>query len=61
MLDEAIDPRPVAQTFARMIGDPALVDALQRDPDSLARNWNDRQSVWANLRDFRHWIERARS
>jgi hypothetical protein len=61
MIEEALDPRPAPECFARMIGANAdVIDALRLDPGSLARNWNDRESAWGNLRDFRHWIERAR-
>lgn len=60
MIEESVDPRPALESFDRLIGaHPSLVEALRRDPASLARNWNDRESVWGNLRDFRHWIDRA--
>jgi hypothetical protein len=61
MIEDAIDPRPAQECFAQLIGtNTAILDALRIDPESLARNWNDRASAWGNLRDFRHWIERAR-
>jgi hypothetical protein len=60
MIEEAIDPRPATESFEQLIGVHALTrEVLRRDPAALARNWNDRESVWGNLRDFRHWIERA--
>ena len=61
MIEEAIDPRPTLESFERLIRAHAgVVETLRHDPESLARNWNDRASVWGNLSDFRHWIERAR-
>ncbi len=61
MIDEAIDPRPAPETFERLIRAQAgVVEALRLDPESLARNWDERESVWRNLHDFHHWIERAR-
>jgi hypothetical protein len=61
MIEEALDPRPALESFDRLIGaHPALLEALRRDPDALARNWNDRETAWGNVRDFNHWIERAR-
>lgn len=61
MLEDAIDPRPPTDSFERLLGACTLLnEALARDPDAIARNWNDRETHWGNLRDFRHWIERAR-
>ena len=59
MIEDAIDPRPATGTFEQLLGAQAL-EALRRDPAALARNWNDRDCLWSNARNFRHWIERAR-
>ncbi len=62
MIEDALDPHPAPESFDRLIGThPELVNALRADPATLARNWNDRESVWGNLRDFGHWIDRARA
>ena len=61
MIEEAVDPRPPLETFEQLIRAHAgVIETLRHDPESLARNWNDRASAWGNLNDFRHWIERAR-
>jgi len=61
MIEEAVDPRPTHESFERLIRAHAGAGAtLRHDPESLARNWNDRACVWGNLRDLRHWIERSR-
>ena len=60
MIEDALDPRPAAEPFSHVIGTlDGTLAILCRDPAALARNWNDSESVWGNLRDFRHWIERA--
>ncbi len=60
MLEDAIDPRPLAEVL-RQLDAPDLLALLQRDPGTIARNWNDRRSVWANLGELQHWIARSRS
>lgn len=60
MIEEAFNPRPPLEAFERLIRRMPAVETLRHDPESLARNWNDRAGAWRNLSDFRHWIERAR-
>ncbi len=60
MLEDAIDPRPLADVL-RQLDAPDLLEILQRDPGTIARNWNDRRSAWANLGELQHWIARSRS
>ncbi len=62
MLEEALDPKPVANPdFARLLGSPGA-----GAPDHAAalrawrRYWNDDDGAWANLQRIEHWIERSR-
>jgi hypothetical protein len=61
MLEDSIDPQPAHEQFARFLGAQTIAQgAIRGDTEAWARNWNDQESIWGNLRDIRHWIDRAR-
>jgi hypothetical protein len=61
MLEEAVDPRPPQDQFARFLANQLGAAASgPQTVESWLRGWNDRDSVYTNLRNIEHWIERAR-
>ena len=60
MLEDTLDPRPPPEQFARRLAAcaPEAVDRLAMEEG--LRSWNDRESIWANLSNLQHWIDRAR-
>ena len=60
MLEDTLDPRPSPDQFARRLVACAPETSDRRAVEAWLRNWNDRESIWANLSNLQHWIDRAR-
>ena len=62
MLEEALDPRPVANPdFARLLGASSAGELDYAEAvKAWRRYWNDDEDAWANLQRIEHWIERSR-
>jgi len=61
MLEESTDPRPQHDAFARFLATCATPGTPPHTIEAWLRSWSDQHSVWTNLRDIGHWIERSRS
>jgi hypothetical protein len=60
MLEDALDPRPRPEPFARLIAERAAARGRSAaDPVHWLRGWHDREGAWTNLRNIEHWIDRA--
>jgi hypothetical protein len=60
MLEESLDPRPNFEAVLAEVLSAARHAGTPRPESELARLWDDRQADWVNLRNFGHWLERAR-
>jgi hypothetical protein len=60
MLEESLDPRPNFQAVLAAVMASGRHEPATALTAELARLWDERQGDWANLRDIRHWLERAR-
>jgi hypothetical protein len=60
MLEESIDPRPQQDAFARYLALRPDRERVAGVPETWLGAWRDQDSVWANLLNIEHWIERSR-
>jgi hypothetical protein len=60
MLEDAIDPRPQDDEFSRFLAARAAERLHRSTIEWWLRSWHDQKSVWTNLRNIEHWIERSR-
>jgi len=61
VLEDTLDPRPQFDQFARRLAACAPAPDERCAVEDLLRGWNDRENIWANLRNIEHWTGRARS
>lgn len=60
MLEEALEPRPQPDLFARLIAARATEPGpTPADLVHWLRGWHDREGAWTNLRNLEHWMDRA--
>lgn len=59
-MNEDDDLQRPQEEFIRFLGTHACDGTEHRLIESWLRSWDDRKGAWANLRNFQHWIERAR-
>ena len=60
MLEESLEPRPQHEAFARFMAVRAAERAERGAAEQWLNSWHDHESVWTNLRNIEHWIERSR-